>query len=350
MILSSFRILFTTFWDAKLYSKGSRDIRNEPGMDSQRVVQSADSEVGCVGGSCMSQRNMQPGEWLKAREGSGKIKNVKVSQTTVRCCKSTCGDQSCSAWNGSRNGREMGESAASILCHDAAGEDTQWLAKREREVKHLRETTKKTQRTYFKLKRRGRFNHVTHCCLGWLQWQSLHRPRTLEHHQPAAPHAPHSQVGINPESPVELNKTQHIIVICMNRFMFLVKERLRGGGRRGRESWRPGSPICMGAPCAVGFRWVTFTAASNNADGIGRIVTTRGHLKTPAPTQEIDVCTNMKQNCYWTSCNFWEFYTALWRKHNKMFHISQPMCVFYSITQLYQQLLNLIQYQLPITY
>lgn len=66
-------------------------------MDSQRVVQSADSEVGCVGGSCMSQRNMQPGEWLKAREGSGKIKNVKVSQTTVHCCKSTCGDQSCSA-------------------------------------------------------------------------------------------------------------------------------------------------------------------------------------------------------------------------------------------------------------
>lgn len=106
---------------------------------------------------------------------------------------------------------------------------------REREVKHLRETTKKTQRTYFKLKRRGRFNHVTHCCLGWLQWQSLHRPRTLEHHQPAAPHAPHSQVGINPESPVELNKTQHIIVICMNRFMFFCERKTK---RRGEERKR----------------------------------------------------------------------------------------------------------------
>lgn len=61
---------------------------------------------------------------------------------------------------------------------------------------------------------------------------------------------------------------------------------------RGVERVRPGSPICTGAPCANGFRCVTFTAASNSADGIGRIVTTRGHLKTPAPTQKRDVCRN----------------------------------------------------------
>lgn len=92
MILSSFRILFTTFWDAKLYSKGSQDIRKEPGMDSQLVVRFGDSEFGFKGGSWTSQRNMQPGEWLNAREGSRKIKNMKVSQTNVRYCKSTCGD------------------------------------------------------------------------------------------------------------------------------------------------------------------------------------------------------------------------------------------------------------------
>lgn len=84
MILSSWRILLTTFWDAKLYSKGSWDIRKEPGMNSQPAAWSVDSEVAFVGGSWVSQRSMQPGEWLNAREGSGKIKNMKASQTTGR--------------------------------------------------------------------------------------------------------------------------------------------------------------------------------------------------------------------------------------------------------------------------
>lgn len=79
MILSSFRIFFTAFWDAKLYSKGSRDIRIELGINSQLAVWSIDAEVGFTGGSWTSQRNMQPGEWLNAREGSGKMKNMKVS-------------------------------------------------------------------------------------------------------------------------------------------------------------------------------------------------------------------------------------------------------------------------------
>lgn len=51
-------------------------------MNSQPAVWSIDSEVGFMGGSWISQRSMQPGEWLNAREGSGKIKNTKVSQTT----------------------------------------------------------------------------------------------------------------------------------------------------------------------------------------------------------------------------------------------------------------------------
>lgn len=51
-------------------------------MKSQPAAWSVDSEVGFMGGSWMSQRSMQPGEWLNAREGSGKIKNIKVSQTT----------------------------------------------------------------------------------------------------------------------------------------------------------------------------------------------------------------------------------------------------------------------------
>lgn len=82
MILSSFRIFSTTFWDAKLYSKGSRDIWKEPGMESQLVAWSVDSEVGFMEGSWMSQTNMHPGEWLNAREGSRKMKKMKVSRTT----------------------------------------------------------------------------------------------------------------------------------------------------------------------------------------------------------------------------------------------------------------------------
>lgn len=72
MILSIFRILFTALWDAKLYSKGFWDIRKQRGLNSL-VVGVFDSEGGFIEGSWMSLRNMQPGEWLNAREGSRKI-------------------------------------------------------------------------------------------------------------------------------------------------------------------------------------------------------------------------------------------------------------------------------------
>lgn len=68
--------------------------------------------------------------------------------------------------------------------------------------------------------------------------------------------------------------------------------------------------MCTGAPCASGLRLVSSATASNMPAGIGRIVTTRGQLNTPAGTHGMAVWTKWDARC--CEAIFYSFSILLW--------------------------------------
>lgn len=83
IIVSSCLIFATALWDAKLYNKGLWDTRKQRGVSSRlgSVAGVSTLSEGVSFGeegkeSGMSVRNIHPGEWLNAKEGSANRQNM----------------------------------------------------------------------------------------------------------------------------------------------------------------------------------------------------------------------------------------------------------------------------------